>query len=78
MEGVGSPQPAGGGGRDSLAMKISHEVMEELLRRRQELEEVDVKTYSTEEIQRDMQAAINEVRRSRAEGGRDLRSEFRL
>jgi len=42
---------------------ISSEVMQELLRRRQELDAGDVKTYSLEEVQQSMRRAINEVRR---------------
>lgn len=50
---------------DEDAADISPEVMEELLRRRAELDEGNVKLCTIEEMEASMDEAINEVRRSR-------------
>jgi len=47
------------------AAPIASEVMKELLRRRQKLEDGKVKTITVDELDADMGEAINEVRRSR-------------
>jgi hypothetical protein len=49
---------------EAHAEAIFPEVMDELLRRRREIDEGYVKTYSIEEVQESMRAAIHEVRHS--------------
>jgi hypothetical protein len=58
-----APPPAVEEGEDAVA--ISHEVMEELFRRRGELDRGNGKTFTVEEMSARVREALDEVHRSR-------------